>query len=255
MAYEYTTQGYTVNDSGRRLVVDPVTRIEGHLRCEVNINDDNVITNAVSCGTMFRGLEIIVKDRDPRDIWAFVERICGVCTGTRLASVHAIRDALKIDIPDNADIILLMQLALWYHDHLVCASTSSAGWTGSTWFPLPRPIPRKRPGLPKAFPVAAILSGLFRLRKGKAGPHHLHRSARHLLRTAIGGIPATSSRPRPTSCWWPTILRLSTSERHRPDPYRLRRQEPPPQLVGGRQCLWPSTSMARAGPTSSTWNA
>ncbi|MFQ8888829.1 MAG: hypothetical protein ACLR7Z_11295 [Bilophila wadsworthia] len=69
MAYEYTTQGYTVNDSGRRLVVDPVTRIEGHLRCEVNINDDNVITNAVSCGTMFRGLEIIVKDRDPRDIW------------------------------------------------------------------------------------------------------------------------------------------------------------------------------------------
>ena len=121
MAYEYTTQGYTVNDSGRRLVVDPVTRIEGHLRCEVNINDDNVITNAVSCGTMFRGLEIIVKDRDPRDIWAFVERICGVCTGTHaLASVHAIEDALKIDIPDNANIIRnLMQLALWYHDHLV----------------------------------------------------------------------------------------------------------------------------------------
>ena len=115
MAYEYTTQGYTVNDSGRRLVVDPVTRIEGHLRCEVNINDDNVITNAVSCGTMFRGLEIIVKDRDPRDIWAFVERICGVCTGTHaLASVHAIEDALKIDIPDNANIIRnLMQLALW----------------------------------------------------------------------------------------------------------------------------------------------
>lgn len=128
MAYEYTTQGYTVNDSGRRLVVDPVTRIEGHLRCEVNINDDNVITNAVSCGTMFRGLEIIVKDRDPRDIWAFVERICGVCTGTHaLASVHAIEDALKIDIPDNANIIRnLMQLALWYHDHL-CTSTSSAG--------------------------------------------------------------------------------------------------------------------------------
>ena len=70
MAYEYTTQGYTVNDSGRRLVVDPVTRIEGHLRCEVNINDDNVITNAVSCGTMFRGLEIIVKDRDPASVRA-----------------------------------------------------------------------------------------------------------------------------------------------------------------------------------------
>ena len=69
MAYEYSTQGFTVNDSGRRIVVDPITRIEGHLRCEVNINDDNVITNAVSSGTMFRGIEIIVKDRDPRDAW------------------------------------------------------------------------------------------------------------------------------------------------------------------------------------------
>ena len=162
MAYEYTTQGYTVNDSGRRLVVDPVTRIEGHLRCEVNINDDNVITNAVSCGTMFRGLEIIVKDRDPRDIWAFVERICGVCTGTHaLASVHAIEDALKIDIPDNANIIRnLMQLALWYHDHLVHFYQLG----GLDW----------------------ILSGLFRLRKGKAGPHHLHRSARHLQERLLG---------------------------------------------------------------------
>ena len=100
MAYEYTTQGYTVNDSGRRLVVDPVTRIEGHLRCEVNINDDNVITNAVSCGTMFRGLEIIVKDRDPRDIWAFVERICGVCTGTHaLASSMPSRTRSKSTSP------------------------------------------------------------------------------------------------------------------------------------------------------------
>ncbi len=121
MAYEYTTQGYTVKDTGRRVVIDPVTRIEGHLRCEVNIDDHNVITNAVSCGTMFRGLEIIVKNRDPRDVWAFAERICGVCTGTHaLASVQAVEDALGIDIPDNANCIRnLMQLALWYHDHLV----------------------------------------------------------------------------------------------------------------------------------------
>ena len=121
MAYQYTTQGYTVNDAGKRVVIDPVTRIEGHLRCEVNINEDNVITNAVSCGTMFRGLELIVKGRDPRDVWAFVERICGVCTGTHaLASVHAVEDALKIDIPDNANAIRnMLQLALWYHDHLV----------------------------------------------------------------------------------------------------------------------------------------
>ncbi|WP_291441018.1 nickel-dependent hydrogenase large subunit, partial [Desulfovibrio sp.] len=114
MSYEYKTQGYTVVDAGRRLVVDPVTRIEGHLRCEVNINDDNVITNAVSCGTIFRGIEIILKGRDPRDAWAFTERICGVCTGTHaLASVHAVENALGIDIPDNANIIRnLMQLCL-----------------------------------------------------------------------------------------------------------------------------------------------
>ena len=59
MSTQYETQGYTINNAGRRLVVDPITRIEGHMRCEVNINDQNVITNAVSCGTMFRGLEIM----------------------------------------------------------------------------------------------------------------------------------------------------------------------------------------------------
>ena len=52
MSTQYETQGYTINNAGRRLVVDPITRIEGHMRCEVNINDQNVITNAVSCGTM-----------------------------------------------------------------------------------------------------------------------------------------------------------------------------------------------------------
>ena len=95
MSTQYETQGYTINNAGRRLVVDPITRIEGHMRCEVNINDQNVITNAVSCGTMFRGLEIILQGRDPRDAWAFVERICGVCTGVlALASVYAIEDAI-----------------------------------------------------------------------------------------------------------------------------------------------------------------
>ncbi|ESB30004.1 hydrogenase 1 large subunit, partial [Salmonella enterica subsp. enterica serovar Agona str. 447967 1-1] len=60
------------NDAGRRLIVDPITRIEGHMRCEVNIDEQNVITNAVSCGTMFRGLEIILQGRDPRDAWALL---------------------------------------------------------------------------------------------------------------------------------------------------------------------------------------
>jgi hydrogenase large subunit len=119
MAYE--TQGFTLDNSGKRVVVDPVCRIEGHLRVEVNLDENNVIRNAVSTGTMWRGLEVILKGRDPRDAWAFTERICGVCTGTHaLTSVRAVEDALGIAIPENANSIRnLMQLTLQVHDHLV----------------------------------------------------------------------------------------------------------------------------------------
>ncbi|HET9699465.1 MAG TPA: nickel-dependent hydrogenase large subunit [Burkholderiales bacterium] len=117
----YQTQGFTLDNSGKRVVVDPITRIEGHLRIEVNVNDKNVITNAVSTGTMWRGLEIILKGRDPRDAWAFTERICGVCTGVHaLASVRAVEDAIGIKIPENANIIRnLMHATLYAQDHLV----------------------------------------------------------------------------------------------------------------------------------------
>jgi len=117
----YATQGFNLDDSGRRIVVDPVTRIEGHMRCEVNLDKDNVIRNAVSTGTMWRGLEVILKGRDPRDAWAFVERICGVCTGTHaLTSVRAVEDALGIKIPKNAHLLReLFDKTLQVHDHVV----------------------------------------------------------------------------------------------------------------------------------------
>lgn len=117
----YETQGFTLDNTGKRVVVDPVTRIEGHMRVEVNLDENNVIRNAVSTGTMWRGLEVILKGRDPRDAWAFTERICGVCTGTHaLTSVRAVEDALGIAIPENANTIRnLMQLNLYVHDHLV----------------------------------------------------------------------------------------------------------------------------------------
>ena len=117
----YETQGFKLDNSGKRVVVDPVCRIEGHLRVEVNLDDKNVIRNAVSTGTMWRGLEVILKGRDPRDAWAFTERICGVCTGTHaLTSVRAVEDALNIKIPENANSIRnIMQLNLQVHDHLV----------------------------------------------------------------------------------------------------------------------------------------
>jgi hydrogenase large subunit len=116
-----TPNGFKLDDAGKRIVVDPVTRIEGHLRIEVNVDAQNVIRNAVSTGTMWRGLEVILKGRDPRDAWAFVERICGVCTGVHaLASVRAVEDALQIQIPENANTIRnLMHLSLHTQDHLV----------------------------------------------------------------------------------------------------------------------------------------
>ncbi len=121
MTVTHTPNGFNLNDAGRRVIVDPVTRIEGHMRCEVNIDEDNIIRNAISSGTMWRGLEVILKGRDPRDAWAFVQRICGVCTGTHaLTSVRAVEDALKIKIPENANSIRnLMQLSLQVQDHLV----------------------------------------------------------------------------------------------------------------------------------------
>jgi hydrogenase large subunit len=116
-----TPNGFQLDNSGKRVVVDPITRIEGHLRIEVNVDANNVIRNAVSTGTMWRGLEVILRGRDPRDAWAFVQRICGVCTGVHaLASVRCVENALKIQIPENANTIRnIMHLALYSQDHLV----------------------------------------------------------------------------------------------------------------------------------------
>jgi hydrogenase large subunit len=116
-----TPNGFSLDTEGQRIVVDPVTRIEGHMRCEVNVDEEGVIRNAVSTGTMWRGLEVILRGRDPRDAWAFTERICGVCTGTHaLTSVRAVEDALGIMIPENANSIRnMMQLNLQVHDHIV----------------------------------------------------------------------------------------------------------------------------------------
>ena len=103
-----------------RIVIDPVTRIEGHLRVELEVRDGKV-TDAYSAGTMVRGLEIILRGRDPRDAWAFAERTCGVCTTVHaLASVRSVEDALGIVIPPNAELVRnLMFCAQYMQDHVV----------------------------------------------------------------------------------------------------------------------------------------
>ncbi len=103
-----------------RIVVDPVTRIEGHLRIEAVV-ENGVITDAFSAGTMVRGLEKILKGRDPRDAWAITERVCGVCTTVHaLTSVRAVESALGITVPPTAEIIRnIMMETLYVQDHVV----------------------------------------------------------------------------------------------------------------------------------------
>lgn len=85
-----------------RIVIDPITRIEGHLRIEAEVRDGKVV-DAYSSSTMVRGIEKIVQGRDPRDVWAYVQRACGVCTTVHaIASVRAVENALGIAIPPNA---------------------------------------------------------------------------------------------------------------------------------------------------------
>ncbi|ATW24617.1 nickel-dependent hydrogenase large subunit [Candidatus Formimonas warabiya] len=106
----------------KRVVVDPVTRIEGHLRVEVKVDEaTGKVEDALSSGTAWRGIELIVKDRDPRDVWAYVQRICGVCTTVHaLASLRAVEDALGIAIPKNANYIRnIMAASQNAQDHLI----------------------------------------------------------------------------------------------------------------------------------------
>ena len=103
-----------------RVVIDPITRIEGHLRIEVEAAN-GVVTDAWSSGTMFRGLELILRGRDPRDAWVFAQRACGVCTTVHaLASVRAVENALGLRIPANARIIRNLIAGIQYvQDHVI----------------------------------------------------------------------------------------------------------------------------------------
>ncbi len=103
-----------------KVVVDPITRIEGHLRIEVQ-SENGRIADAWASSTQFRGIEIIMQGRDPRDAWAFTQRICGVCTVVHaVASCRAVEDALDIRIPPNANLIRNLIHGMQYvHDHVM----------------------------------------------------------------------------------------------------------------------------------------
>lgn len=104
----------------KRITIDPITRIEGHLRIDVEV-ENNTVSNAWASCTMWRGIENILKGRDPRDAWLFTQRFCGVCTTVHaMASVRAVEDALKLEVPLNAQYIRnLILIAHALHDHIV----------------------------------------------------------------------------------------------------------------------------------------
>ena len=103
-----------------RIVVDPVTRIEGHLRIEAEV-DGGAVSDAWSSGTMFRGIEMILRGRDPREAWIWTQRICGVCTTVHaLTSVRAVEDALGIEVPANANLIRnIIGASQYVQDHVI----------------------------------------------------------------------------------------------------------------------------------------
>jgi hydrogenase large subunit len=104
----------------QKIVVDPITRIEGHLRIDAEI-ENGFISKAWSSGQMWRGIEVILQGRDPRDAWMFTQRICGVCTTVHaLASVRSVENALGMEIPLNAQYIRNLVMSIHaLHDHIV----------------------------------------------------------------------------------------------------------------------------------------
>jgi hydrogenase large subunit len=104
----------------KRITVDPITRIEGHLRIDVEV-DNGAVTKSWASATMWRGIERILQGRDPREAWLFTQRFCGVCTTVHaMASVRSVEDALNIEIPLNAQYIRnLILIAHALHDHVV----------------------------------------------------------------------------------------------------------------------------------------
>jgi [NiFe] hydrogenase large subunit len=101
-----------------RITIDPITRIEGHLKIEVEVSNGRVV-DAWSSGTLFRGIETILKGRDPNDAWLFTQRLCGVCTYVHgEASVKSVENALATSIPSNARVVRnLLMGGQYVHDH------------------------------------------------------------------------------------------------------------------------------------------
>ena len=182
------------------VVVDPVTRIEGHLRIEAEV-DGGRVQDAWSSSTMFRGIEIILKGRDPRDAWAFAQRICGVCTTVHaIASIRAVENAIGAKPPPNArllrNLIIASQCVQDHVDPLLSPARARLGRRGV------RAV--RRSGEDRgAGAVDLRLAAVERARTSPACSDRLQdasSSAASSVRspTPTGAIPPTSCRRKPT---------------------------------------------------------
>ncbi len=221
----------------QRLVIDPITRIEGHLRIEAEVGADNKIAAAYSSGTMVRGMEIILRGRDPREAWAFAQRACGVCTTVHaFASIRSVEDALKIKIPNAANLIRNLMIAQQYvHDHVMHFYHLHA----LDWVDVVAALkadPQKTSEIQQSIsPWPNVIAGLLRQRAGQGAGDRGQRPALDLRQRLLGppGLQAAAGDQPAGGGALPGGAGLA--EGCRQDPHDFRRQEPAPELRGGRR--------------------
>ncbi len=170
-----------------RITIDPITRIEGHLRIDVEV-ENYAVSNAWASCTMWRGIETILRGRDPRDAWMFTQRFCGVCTTVHaMASVRAVEDALKLPVPANAQYIRnLILIAHALHDHIVhFYQLSALDWVDILADPEGRSGGRVEAG-GDTFAVDAEFAQRTESRAGQGQGRGRERAARHLPERILG---------------------------------------------------------------------
>ncbi len=171
----------------KQITIDPITRIEGHLRIDVEV-DNYAVSNAWASCTMWRGIEKILRGRDPRDAWLFTQRFCGVCTTVHaMASVRSVEDALKLEIPLNAQYIRnLILIAHALHDHIVhFYQLSALDWVDVLQIPKADPAATSKLA-ENSFAVDAQLAQRTESRTGSRERRRRQWAARHLRQRVLG---------------------------------------------------------------------
>ena len=218
------------------IVVDPVTRIEGHLRIEAEVEGGRV-TNAWSSSTMFRGIEMILQGRDPRDAWAFTQRICGVCTTVHaIASIRSVEDAIGAIPPPNARVLRnLIMAAQCVQDHVIHFYHLHA----LDWVDIVSALSAEPAETATARAVdlrlAQLQPDLLQVGQGAAQGLRRPRPARPVRQRLLGppGVQAAAGGQPDGGRALPGGARLAARVHQAPrDP---RRQEPPPPELPGRR--------------------